>query len=251
MIHVTLEIILFDLNVRYNLQNSRYLCFLIDILSMDILNRDHILFEDDVVIVLNKPAGLMVEPDRNGYPNLLQQVKKYIKGSTTLPGEVYAQHIHRLDRPVSGIVLFAKQRSVLKNLSEQFAERRVKKFYQALTTQAPAVKTNTLEQWHRKEKKKAVLYEQEVPFSEKVKLNYTITDYNGSRFLWDIELHTGKYHQIRAQLAHLDCAIIGDSLYRSTIPYRPNSIALHARKLTFFHPITNVETNIIAENTFK
>lgn len=200
---------------------------------------DHILFQDDVILVVNKPAGLMVEPDRNGYPNLQQQVKKYLKASSTSSEEVYAQHIHRLDRPVSGIVLFAKQRSVLKNLSEQFAERKVKKFYQAITDRAPALKIDTLEHWHRKEKKKAVLYSEEIQYSEKAILKYEIHEQSTMRFLWNIELHTGKYHQIRAQLADLGCPILGDALYGSTISYHPNSIALHAWKLTFFHPINH------------
>lgn len=200
---------------------------------------DHILFEDDVIIVLNKPAGLMVEPDRNGYPNLQQQVKKYLKTSSPASEEVYAQHIHRLDRPVSGIVLFAKQRSVLKNLSEQFAERKVKKQYQALTEKVPALRIGTLEHWHRKEKKKAVLYAEEIQYSEKAILSYEIHERGTLRFLWNIELHTGKYHQIRAQLAQLGCPIMGDALYGSELLYQPNGIALHAWRLTFFHPIAN------------
>ncbi|HTF80875.1 MAG TPA: pseudouridine synthase, partial [Cytophagales bacterium] len=92
---------------------------------------DYILLEDDYVLAVHKPAGLMVEPDRNGHPNLLRQVQKYLSSQAQQPH--YAQHIHRLDRPVSGIVLFAKKKEVLRNLSEQFAERRVKKYYQALT----------------------------------------------------------------------------------------------------------------------
>jgi RluA family pseudouridine synthase len=211
---------------------------------------DHILFEDDVIIVLNKPAGLMVEPDRNGHPNLQQEVKKYLKASSKASGEVYAQHIHRLDRPVSGVVLFAKQRSVLKNLSEQFAERKVKKQYQALTERAPELRIGTLEHWHRKEKKKAVLYTEEIQYSEKAILKYEVHDRSNMRFLWNIELHTGKYHQIRAQLAQLDCPIIGDALYGSALSYYPNSIALHAWKLMFFHPITNDLLTIEAKCPF-
>ena len=205
---------------------------------------DYILYEDDVILVINKPAGLMVEPDRNGHPNLLHQVRQYLKSKLSSQQEVYAQHIHRLDRPVSGVVLFAKQRSVLKNLSEQFAERKVKKYYHALTAQAPEAKTGTLEHWHRKEKKKAVLYADEIQYSEKALLRYKISDAEKNQFLWTIELHTGKYHQIRAQLAHLGFPVIGDSLYGSTVPYHPNSIALHARKLVFFHPVTNEEMTI-------
>ncbi len=186
----------------------------------------------------------MVEPDRNGHPNLLNQVKKYLKASLPATVDLYAQHVHRLDRPVSGIVLFAKQRSVLKNLSEQFAERKVKKFYQALTDKAPATPDGTLEQWHRKEKKKAFLYEHEIPFSEKVSLSYSVVRLTDNRFLWNIELHTGKYHQIRAQLAQIGCPILGDILYGSTSAYPENTIALNAKKLSFRHPVKDVEINL-------
>jgi 23S rRNA pseudouridine955/2504/2580 synthase/23S rRNA pseudouridine1911/1915/1917 synthase len=207
-------------------------------MSVQIHIPDHILYEDDYILVLNKPNGLMVEPDRNNHPNLLHQVRSYIK--TSIPGdsEVYAQHIHRLDRPVSGIVLFAIQRSVLKNLSEQFAERKVKKYYQALTSHAPQQHSGTLHHWHRKEKKKAVLADQEFPYSEEAKLFYSINPLSSNRFLWDIELYTGKYHQIRGQLSYIGCPIIGDSLYTSEVAYKPDAIALHASKLIFNHPIT-------------
>jgi RluA family pseudouridine synthase len=209
-------------------------------MSMVIQVPDHILFEDDYLMVINKPSGLMTEPDRNNHPNLLQQVNKYLKEKTS-GNEVYAQHIHRLDRPVSGIILFAKQKSVLKNLSEQFAERRVKKYYQALTLHAPQQTTGILEHWHRKEKKKAVISETELPYSEKAILSYQVTPFNDQQFLWNIELHTGKYHQIRAQLSFMGCPVRGDHLYGSTVLYKPDSIALHAHKLIFFHPISGEE----------
>lgn len=212
---------------------------------------DYIIYEDDVLLVVNKPAGLMVEPDRNGHPNLLEQVKKYLKDSTLLTEPLYAQHIHRLDRPVSGVVLFAKQRAVLKNLSEQFAERKVKKFYQALTSNAPVVMHDALEHWHRKEKKKAMLYETEIPYSEKAILNYDVITLRPGQYLWNIELHTGKYHQIRAQLASVGCPILGDHLYGSTQDYKPNAIALQASKLIFYHPITSKEIIISLEHAFK
>lgn len=217
-------------------------------MSVHIHIPDYTLYEDEFVIVINKPAGLMVEPDRNGYPNLLQQVKKYLKGS--LPGEVYAQHIHRLDRPVSGIVLFTKDRSVLKNLSEQFAERKVRKYYQALTDNAPSQLQGTLDNWFRKEKKKAAIYDEPIEFTEKVVLHYVVKPIRNDRFLWDIELHTGKYHQIRAQLSHVGCPVVGDSLYGSTMLYLPEAIALHAKKLVFYHPITGEEISIERESAF-
>ncbi len=198
---------------------------------------DHILLEDPYVLLVRKPHGLMVEPDRNGHPNLLQQVQKYLKNKLPKGEEVYAQHIHRLDRPVSGIILFAKQRSVLQNLSEQFAERKVKKYYQALTEHAPPQSSGTLEHWHRKEKKKAALVPEGTPWAEKALLDYSVIPFSENRYLWKIELHTGKFHQIRAQLASTGCPILGDELYGSAQPYFPNAIALQAVRLEFAHPV--------------
>jgi RluA family pseudouridine synthase len=204
----------------------------------------NILYEDEYIIVLNKPCSLMVEPDRNGHPNLLQQVQKYIRESIYPDKNVYAQHIHRLDRPVSGIVLFAKKKEVLKNLSEQFAERRVRKYYQAVTEKAPESKKGKLEGYLRKEKKKGVLVEEGVLGAEKVLLEYEVENISENRFLWNIELHTGKYHQIRAQLADIGCPIIGDQMYGSEIVYKPDSIMLHACKLVFSHPVTEEEMRV-------
>jgi len=201
-----------------------------------------ILYEDDTLLVCNKPAGLMVEPDRNNHPNLLQQVKNYLKETTgeKLP---YVQHLHRLDRVTSGIVLFTKKKEYLKNLSEQFAQREVSKFYVALTSTAPvaeALEATVLEHWHRKEKKKAVLVPEGTEFAEKAKLEYSIQPH-GNYFLWNIKLLTGKYHQIRVQLASLGCPILGDELYGSTEAYQPNAIALHATKLIITHPVNGKE----------
>lgn len=192
----------------------------------------------------------MVEPDRNGHPNLQQQVKQYLKPSTVAGEDVYAQHIHRLDRPVSGLILFAKQKSVLKNLSEQFAERRVKKYYQALTEQAPAQMKGVMEHWHRKEKKKAMLSKESFPYAEEAKLSYEVQEFSKNRFLWNIELHTGKFHQIRAQLADAGCPIVGDALYNSPVSYQANAIALHAYKLIFKHPVTSVQLSIESNTPF-
>lgn len=203
------------------------------------MNTLQIIYEDDVLLVCKKPAGLMVEPDRNNHPNLLQQVKHYLKEKTGNKNP-YAQHLHRLDRVTSGIVLFTKQKEYLRNLSEQFAQRKVSKYYVALTDKAPEQYEGSLEHWHRKEKKKAVLVPEGTEFAEKAKLEYAVKPH-GNYFLWSIQLHTGKYHQIRVQLANIGCSIIGDELYGSNIPYRPNAIGLHAAKLIIQHPITKQE----------
>ncbi len=209
----------------------------------------HIIFEDDVLLVCNKPVGLMVEPDRNNYDSLQQQVKKYLKHTT---GEKvpYAQHLHRLDRVTSGIVLFTKQKEYLKNLSEQFAQRQVEKKYIAITHNAPSLLTGILEHWHRKEKKKAVLVPQGTEFSEFARLDYTIKDFN-KNYKWEINLHTGKYHQIRVQLASLGCPILGDELYGSKELYKTNAIALHAEQLIITHPITHATLTFFADFKFE
>lgn len=219
-------------------------------MSIQINVPDHVLFEDPYIIVLSKPGGLMVEPDRNGHPNLLQQVKKYL-ASHAQGGEIYAQHLHRLDRPVSGVILFAKQRSVLRDLSNQFAERRVKKYYQALTANAPAQLNGKLINWHKKEKKKAVLYDENLQGTEQVTLTYDVHPFSGGLFQWHIELHTGKYHQIRAQLSSAGCPILGDELYGSPVPYKPNSIALHAGTLVFAHPVSGTIMTIEDRKSFS
>ena len=198
-----------------------------------------IIYEDAILLVCNKPAGLMVEPDRNNHPNLLQQVKNYLKEKTG-DKNPYAQHLHRLDRVTSGIVLFTKQKEHLRNLSEQFAQRQVSKYYVALTDKAPEKKAGILEHWHRKEKKKAALVLEGTKYAEKAKLEYIVQPH-GKYYLWNIKLHTGKYHQIRVQLASIGCTILGDELYGSTESYHPNAIALHAAKLIIEHPVTKEE----------
>jgi RluA family pseudouridine synthase len=207
-----------------------------------------ILYEDDILLVCNKPAGLMVEPDRNNFPNLQQQVKHYLKerSGEKMP---YAQHLHRLDRPTSGLVLFARQKEFLRNLSEQFAQREVSKHYLALTANAPAQPEGMLEHWHRKEKKKAVLVPEGTPFAEKAKLEYRV-EAKENHCLWHIRLHTGKYHQIRVQLASLGCPILGDALYGSEENYLPDAIALHAEKLSITHPLTKERMDFEAPAPF-
>ncbi|MBL7917281.1 MAG: RluA family pseudouridine synthase [Bacteroidia bacterium] len=204
----------------------------------------NIIYEDDILLVCNKPAGLMVEPDRNNYPNLLQQVKNYLKEKTG-DKNPYVQHLHRIDRAVSGVLLFTKNKEYLRNLSEQFAQREVEKEYLALTANAPIEMKGVLEHWHRKEKKKAVLVPQGTPFSELAKLDYEVEKY-GTFFLWKIKLHTGKFHQIRVQLASTGCPILGDKLYGSTENYKEDTIALLAYKLVIQHPVTKQKMEFVS-----
>jgi len=218
-------------------------------MSFSIHIPDHILFEDQYMVAINKPAGLMVEPDRNGHKNLLQQVQQYYRKLEGKGKELYVQHVHRLDRPTSGIVLFAKKKSILKALSEQFAQRVVTKKYQALTEKKPLVEVATLNQYLFKDKKnmKAVITEVDYPDTEAVSLSYQLTEYKNNFWLWNIHLHTGKYHQIRAQLSSQGMPIIGDHYYGSSVEYGDSKIALHAYQLTCIHPIHEKEITFQAE----
>lgn len=218
-------------------------------MSFSIHVPDHILFEDQYLVAIHKPAGLMVEPDRNGYKNLLQQVQQYYRKINGKGKELYVQHVHRLDRPVSGVVLFAKKKSILKALSEQFAQRVVTKKYQALTEKKEIEKSATLNQFLFKDKKnkKAIITEADYPETEAVSLSYQLSEYKSDYWMWDIDLHTGKYHQIRAQLSSQGTPIIGDHYYGSSIEYGDSKIALHAYRLSCIHPIHQNEITFTAE----
>jgi 23S rRNA-/tRNA-specific pseudouridylate synthase len=205
-------------------------------------------YEDEVILVANKPAGLMVEPDRNNYPNLLQEVKKYLTESTGIKGH-YAQHLHRIDRVVSGVILFVKDKGYLHHLSNQFAQREVEKYYVALCNHAPDVLKGELLHWHRKEKKRGQIVPEGTPYAEQVRLNYEAVKQD-NYYRWTIQLHTGKFHQIRAQLAAVNCPIVGDSLYGSDTPFKENAIALHAHKLVITHPKTGERLTFLVEPDF-
>ncbi|MCA0430928.1 MAG: RluA family pseudouridine synthase [Bacteroidetes bacterium] len=195
---------------------------------------DHIIFEDETILVINKPNGLMVEPDRNNHVNLLDIAKKYVFNNFN---STYIQHLHRLDRPTSGLILFTKKREYLHELSNQFAERKVKKFYTAISENFPLQSKDTLMHWHRKEKKKAKIYDTEFEYTEQAILTYSTEKVN-NKCLWQINLQTGKYHQIRAQLQYINCSIIGDVDYGSKINFENSFIALHAKELSFAHPLS-------------
>ncbi|MFN0204058.1 MAG: RluA family pseudouridine synthase [Bacteroidia bacterium] len=198
-----------------------------------------ILYQDKQIIVVNKPAGLMVEPDTHGNPCVLHLLSELLQ---TQEGRkpAFLQNVHRLDRSVSGVLLFARKASALKLLNAQFAERKVRKVYRAWTNSAPAKPKATLQHWHSRaeRQKKALIFGKEGGDRQIVKLKYTILQEKEGLFEWEIELLTGKFHQIRAQLAHIGCPILGDTLYGSPMPYQPNAIALQAYSLSFFHPVS-------------
>ncbi|GAB4334905.1 MAG: RNA pseudouridine synthase [Flammeovirgaceae bacterium] len=203
------------------------------------INDSNILLSDHYVFAINKPSGIMVEDDNWGNPSIMQIVKAYWKEKNE-KGISFVQNVHRIDRPVSGALLFARKASSLRNLQTQFEQKKVKKIYLALTTQKPEKEEGILFHFLIKDflNKKALISEKPVPQSNAVRLKYKLLGSKNNLFCWEIELITGKYHQIRAQWSHIGCPVIGDIKYNSDIEYLPESIALHSYQLHFEHPKT-------------
>lgn len=192
-----------------------------------------ILAETPQWLAVNKPAGLVVERDRHGYPSVEEEIFEYLRKQNKR--EPFVGIVHRLDRPVSGVLLLAKKKSALKILNEQFRLRQVKKVYWAVVANRPPAIQGEAEGWIMKDEvgKKAVYSSAFTKGAYPCSLSYRQLAEAPGRFLLEIIPHTGKFHQIRVQLAALGCPIIGDVTYGSTVDYAPNAIALHARVLVF------------------
>jgi RluA family pseudouridine synthase len=188
-------------------------------------------------MVVNKPQGLMVEEAARGQLSVIRFLKKEF--ALDLRGNNILQNVHRLDKPVSGTLLIARKRSVLKILNEQFASREISKTYLAIVSTPPPDPEGELRHWliRDEEGKRANITDARTQLSVEVKLTYKVLGQKDGKTLLEIDLLTGKYHQIRAQLAHIGSPIIGDEKYGSTEKYIDGALALHASKLTFRHPI--------------
>ncbi len=197
-----------------------------------------ILFEDKSILAINKPAGLMVENDKFNNPSAEAWVLEYIKRER-VPKNTIIGIIHRIDRPVSGVVLFAKKISILRDLNKQFEEGKVEKVYFAITHNKPEKEEELLQHYLFKDakNKKANIYKNSRKSAVKCELFYKYSGKTDLGYLLEIHPLTGKYHQIRAQLAFIGCAIIGDEKYGSTVEYKLNEICLHAYSLEFNHPV--------------
>lgn len=205
-----------------------------------------VLYEDKYLVVASKPQGMMSEPDAAGHDNVVDSL---IKQLGQLRGNNILRNVHRLDRPVSGALLLARKASVLKLLTAQFATRQVAKKYWAIVSTAPPLQSAELRHWLVKDNtlRKAVIYDKPRKDADEVILRYTrVKQAAAGQTLLEIELITGKYHQIRAQLAHVGSPIIGDDKYGSREKYTPHAIALHARILSFRHPVDSAALTIEA-----
>ena len=201
--------------------------------------RADILYEDNHLIAVNKPFGVPVQPDKSGDTSLLDYMKAFIKEEYNKPGEVYLGLIHRVDRPVSGIVIFAKTSKALSRMNAIFRTRDVQKTYWAITKEKPATESATLTHYMIKneEKNSSKVYNKEKKGTKKAVLDYELKARIGEKVLLEVNLHSGRHHQIRAQLAKVNLNIIGDIRYGYRRPNKDRSICLHARRLEFIHPV--------------
>ena len=207
-----------------------------------------ILHEDNHIIVVNKRVGDIVQGDKTGDKPLSEVVKEYIKDKYSKPGEVFLGVVHRLDRPTTGIVVFARTSKALTRLNEMFSARETQKTYWAVVKNKPEKAADTLLHFLKRNEKNntSKAHLKEVPESKLAKLEYKIIKELNSYFVLEIDLHTGRHHQIRAQLAAIGCPIKGDLKYGFDRSNPDGGIHLHARKLVFVHPVSKEKMEIVA-----
>lgn len=207
-----------------------------------------VLHEDNHLIVINKRVGDIVQGDKTGDKPLSEVVKEFLKHKYNKPGEVFLGVVHRLDRPTSGIVVFAKTSKALTRLNELFSTRATQKTYWAVTKNKPEKPTNNLIHFIKRNEKNntSKAHLKEVPDSKKASLSYNIIKELNNYFALEIELHTGRHHQIRAQLSAIGCPIKGDLKYGFDRSNPDGGIHLHARKLDLIHPVSKEPLSIVA-----
>ena len=210
-----------------------------------------VLYEDNHIIAVNKTCNEIVQGDKTGDPSLADLVKEFIKVRDHKPGQVYCGVIHRLDRPVSGVVLLAKTSKALSRMVEKVRTREFEKHYWAVVKNAPPQPAGALENWlvKNEERNKSYVFGTARPNAKLARLEYReIAVSSGGYHLLDINLHTGRHHQIRCQLANIGCPIKGDLKYGAERSNPDGSISLHAHTVSFEHPVTHEHLTILAPN---
>jgi 23S rRNA pseudouridine1911/1915/1917 synthase len=207
-----------------------------------------ILYEDNHLIAINKRSGDIVQVDETGDEPLDEMVKKYIAAKYNKPNGAFLGVVHRLDRPVSGVILFAKTSKALERMNAIFKNREVRKTYFAVVRNKPATEAGNLVHYLIKNPQKNVVtaYNKEVTGSQRSELNYKLIGELGGFYLLQVNPITGRSHQIRAQLSTMDCPIVGDNKYGYPRGSRKGSICLHARQLEFIHPVQKEPVKIFA-----
>ena len=208
----------------------------------------NVLYEDNHIIVINKRAGEIVQGDKTGDKSLCDLLKQFLKEKYAKPGNVFVGLPHRLDRPVSGIVVFAKTSKALERLNAMFRDGGVKKIYWAITKEKPLKPEEELQSWIVRNEKmnKSFSYPKQVEGSKHAVLHYRHIASSQNYNLIEVELKTGRHHQIRCQLASIGCPIKGDLKYGSKRSNPDGSISLHARYVEFTHPVSKELIQITA-----
>lgn len=207
-----------------------------------------VVYEDNHIIVVNKTASEIVQGDKTGDTPLSETVKQYLKEKYNKPGNVFLGVTHRLDRPVSGLVVFAKTSKALSRLNDMFRNGEVKKTYWAIVKNRPQELEGELTNWlvRNEKQNKSYAYDKEVKDSKKAVLCYKTIAHSQNYHLLEVDLKTGRHHQIRCQLAKMGCPIKGDLKYGSPRSNPDGSICLHARRIAFIHPVSKESIEIEA-----
>lgn len=210
---------------------------------------DRILFEDNHLIAVNKTNHDIVQSDKTGDEPLIEQIRAFIKHRDNKPGNVFLEVIHRIDRPVSGVVLFAKTSKVLPRMNKLFHDGLVSKIYWAVVKNMPPKESGTLIHFliRNSKQNKSYVYDTPKPDSKEAKLNYRVVGKTSTYVLLEIELITGRHHQIRSQLTKIGCPIKGDLKYGFPRSNPDGGIHLHSRRVGFTHPVSGEEIEIIAQ----
>lgn len=207
-----------------------------------------VLYEDNHIIIVNKSSSEIVQGDKTGDVPLSETVKQYIKEKYAKPGNVFLGVVHRLDRPVSGVVTFARTGKSLARLNEMFRTKDVHKTYWAIVKDTPENPEGELVHWlvRNEKQNKSYAYDKEVPNSKKAILHYKVIARSDNYTLLEIDLKTGRHHQIRCQLAKMGCPIKGDLKYGAKRSNPDGSISLHARRIQFVHPVSKIDIDVVA-----
>ncbi len=200
-----------------------------------------ILYEDNHIIIVNKQAGEIIQGDKTGDRTVADEIKAYLKEKYNKPGAVFLGIPHRLDRPVSGVSIFARTSKALARLNEMFRKGEIEKTYQAIVIHEPQIASGTLVHWLTRNEKKNKAYAHKVPRenAKKAILDYKVEAKSDRYWLINVQLHTGRHHQIRCQLAAIGCPIKGDLKYGAPRSNADGSICLHARSIRFEHPVSH------------
>lgn len=205
-----------------------------------------VIYEDNHIIIVYKEGGEIVQGDKTGDVPLSDIVKDYIKKKYNKPGEVFLGVVHRLDRPVSGLVVFARTSKALTRLNKMFQMHDVAKTYWAIVANAPKAPAGTLKGWivRNEKQNKSFCHAREVANSKVAILDYMVIARSDRYHLLEINLHTGRHHQIRCQLASMGCVIKGDLKYGAPRSNPDGTISLLSRKIEFIHPVSKIPISV-------